>query len=392
MAEYVVVRCTSCSQKYRVTLSAVGRQAKCVKCRTVFVISDDESVGEETVMAWITDDDPSSQSVMGSTGIFQTSEEPPVPVGPPPSPAPAAQRTREEPLAPGVSGGAGRDVKLRKIDADGAHVEVPAAALAGENLRNSFPRKCAGCGSKIDLDVHLIRWPERWTTADRVQRKDAVEPAVGKLESFADSPDRPLLKQLPRARYVTRPFNLPFPVFACESCDVSGEVEAHVVTRGRGEVCRLRIASLATAVAFFRNNGGRGSPAYRRLIEERDIRRDPWRELDPGIRNRIAVWFRPQPGERFVRFFRDTEFSLAEAGKAGIALTDRRLVFKLRATCEGYPLDQDGRLELMSKGDLAIVHVYQEGHPPAVAKLDPLSVEELTGSLQKLRCRWAILT
>lgn len=383
MSEYVVVRCSSCSQKYRVTLSSIGRKARCRKCNTPFVIGKEKPVDDDTIVAWLTDEDPSSESVMGSTGIFQSSEV---------APGQPAEGTGEELAVSAAGGRAERAVRLRKIKVDGAHFSFPAAALAGEELRNSFPRKCVGCGSRGDLEVHLLYWPERMVPHDRTHWADRVNAALGKLESFANSSDQALLKQLPRTRHVAKPFSLPFPVFACEYCDVSKEVEAHVLARERGEACRLRIASLAIAVGFFRNNGGRGCSAYHRLIEERDLRRDPWRELDPRLRRRVSQWFEPQAGERFVRFFCDTEFSALDSGRAGIVVTDRRLVFRLHAACEGYLLDQDARVELFRKGDLAIVHIYQEGHPPAVAKLDLLAVDELMATLEKLGCRWAVVT
>lgn len=126
--------------------------------------------------------------------------------------------------------------------------------------------------------------------------------------------------------------------------------------------------------------------------DEADVRRDPWQQLDELTRARLSRWFGPKPGERFLRFFRDTEFSTAEAGVAGIILTDRRILCKVQGEYDDYPLNRHGRVEVMRKGDLVIVHIYQEGNRPAVLKLDPTTVEQLIAALKETNCGWAILT
>jgi hypothetical protein len=227
---------------------------------------------------------------------------------------------------------------------------------------------------------------------DKPRWKELFEAVAGDLARFTDPAGPGLLKQLPRPRHLDRPFDLPFPVFACPYCSVSKEVETHVVGRAPEEVCHVRLASLAVAVSFLRNNGGRGTYAYQRLIEQRDYRHDPWRELDPQVRHGISRWFELQTGERFVRFLRDTDFAPSQAEVAGAVLTDRRLAFKLHNEKEDYPLLRDGRIEVLRKAKLAIAHIYLEGYPPAVLKLDPLDVDDLIANLRKLECRWMVVT
>ena len=74
----------------------------------------------------------------------------------------------------------------------------------------------------------------------------------------------------------------------------------------------------------------RGSSQRGCRADQRDLRHDAWREVDADVRHRLAHWFEPQAGERFVKFFRDAEFSAAEAGNSGIVVTDRRIVHMYR--------------------------------------------------------------
>jgi hypothetical protein len=383
MPEHVAVKCPSCSQEYQVTESAVGHKARCRKCLVEFVISTDKPTDEDTIIEWITQDAPAATSTTSSTGVLHGSHR---------SPEGSTDRSSKPHVSSNAHQPGSQVVHLMSIGDDGAHFEFPAAALTGETLRNSFPRKCAGCCTRTGLQVHLAYWPERMVGVERTRWRELVDGAVGDLERFTDPTGPGLLRQLPRPRHVDKPFDLPFPIFACRHCTVSREVETHVVGKVPHEMCQMRIASLAVAVSFLRNNGGRGSHAYQRLIEQRDYRHDAWRELDPQIRQGLSQWFEPQAGERFVRFFRDMEFSPLQAQIAGTILTNHRLVFKLHTECDSYPLSDDGRIEIMRKTKMAIAHIYLDRHRPAVLKLDPLEVDELLAALRKLDCRWAVVT
>ncbi len=376
MSENVVVRCPKCSQKYRITLRSVGHRARCKVCGTIFAILDEHTASEDDIVSWITDDDPSSRSVMGSTGIFQADED--------------SDGTNQEQAV--VTHHAIGHVILHQLDGEGAFFDFAADALADPALRNAFSRKCVGCGARKDLNVNLIYWPERMIANDAKRWKERMGISVGRLEAFKNHMAPALLNQLPRTRHLTEPFNLPFPIFSCHYCPPSQFVEGHVLGQRPHEVCRLRISFLGAAVSFFRNSGGRTDPAYRRLVEERDRRRDPWIQLDPELRLRISQWFTPDDQEHFVRYFRDLDFERNDLGKAGLVLTDRRLIFKKMAACRDYPLDEEGRLELVTRGDKAIVHIYEQGHDPATMKLERREFDDLRYTLQKMNCPWAVVS
>lgn len=373
--EPLLVRCPACSQKYRVSRATVGQKARCKKCQTSFRIGAEPALDDDTIVAWVmSDGDPGSGSVMGSTSLF------------PVSAAPAEERV-EEPRPRTVSPPA---VRLVRIDDRGAEFAFRVAALASEELRNSFPRKCVGCTTREHLEIHLIYWPEKMTGVDPARWQAREDHPVARLDGFPDPEDKSVLAHLPTLRDVAPPFHLPFPVFACRFCHVSKEVEGHVVYEGGHAVCHLLIASLPIAVEFYRRNGGRDTPEYHRLVEARDTRRDPWRELDAETRHRISQWFEPKGGEKFVRLFRDAEFGVTDMAHGGIVLTDRRLVFKKYAAHRDYRLDEPCRLEIRPQADHVVFQLLEEGHRPAIFMLDRRSADDLTSRLRTLRCMWRI--
>ena len=378
MADPVVVRCPSCNQKYRMDASAQGHKVRCKKCGEKFVVARPPVPDDDTVLGWMQEDEVKPKPAAA----------PAVAAAPRPvAPKPSAKRPAARAATPGPDEEvAAADVHLVRIEEDGALFEFPASALSGEAVRSALPRKCVGCGTKKDLEVHLIYWPERMGAAAAGQWKDREETVVGKLDAFAKG--AAILAELPPLRHLPPPFNLPFPVFSCEYCHPAREVIGHVHKRGRHEVCHLKIASLMVAVGFFRSAGGRNTPEYHRLIEERDLRHDAWREVDADVRHRLAHWFEPQAGERFVKFFRDAEFSAAEAGNSGIVVTDRRVVFKKYAAFRDYRLADPCQLEVRPHGNRATVRIIEEGHRPAVVELEPGGAETLATTLRGVGCHW----
>jgi hypothetical protein len=353
----------------------------------VFLIAADQPADEDAIVGWITDDDASSRSVMGATGIFERDAAPAMAAsegeardfnGDRPG-SESAPAYRPEPY-----------VRLRHIDASGAHFKFLASSLRKEDLRSAFPRKCVGCGTRSDLSVHAIHWAEKTAGHEPTPHRDRLDTPVGRLDAFTVAPDRSLLSQLSRIRHAPEPLNLPLPVFCCPDCRPSAELRAYVEHRGGGQVCYLTISSLAIAVDFFRAAGGRNTPEYRRLIEARDLRRDAWRELDGQIRHRIAAWLNLQEGEHFVGFYPDVELSTAETGSSGVVLTTQRLLLKKYAVCRAYGLDADVRVEFITKDEQSRVHVHESGHAPVVLKLARGTAGNLAGALRKLHGRLVV--
>lgn len=386
MPEQVVIRCPSCAQKYRVAPTVVGHRARCAKCRSSFVVGNQTTFDEDLIVAWISEGDPASESVMGSTGLFQPPEPATPEVPHPAPPAPARQAGTSASLDENEP-----TVRLARIDEEGAHFEFPVSALAKVDLRASFPHKCVGCGTRHGLEVHLLYWPDRMRSQDAVHWKDFQNTPVGEWERFSHEPPQGWMDQLPSPRHSVLPFSERFPFLTCRHCHASQEIQGKVLPRGTVEVCMLLVRSLATAVEFYRNNGGRHTPEYQRLIEERNLHHDRRNELNPEVRNRLSHWFSPLPGEEFVHYFPDSEFSPAESGNAGAVLTVRRLIFKKFAAYRDYSLTQSCRVEIKSNGPHATVQIFEEGHRPAVLALSDANANQLVFSLRNLNCHWSIV-
>jgi hypothetical protein len=377
VADQVVVRCPVCSLKYRIDPVHVGRRARCKQCQAVFRIESEQPLNDDTIVAWITNDDPSSQSVQGGTGIFDQTD--------------AGQTHAGEPVPGAEVEGAGEPrVRLRKLNSTGAVFEFSAAALRSDDVRNAMPRACVGCARREELHVHLVHWPEEMISDERDRWAELVDRPIGHLDRYKHGGDRDLLLELPESRHKREPYTRPFPVFACEACRVSKSLQTRVVSRPQGVVCRLLLRSLEAAVEFFRNNGGEGTTAFQRLVALSEHRRDAWHQLESSVRRRIASWYVPENAERFVLYVPPALLPIAEHGTAGLIVTTRRLVLKTRGEPRSFSLQERGRLELTKKDDNAIAHIYGASAPPTAFRLDWLDADTLIDAVKKLHAPWTL--
>jgi len=89
--DLIVIVCPSCSQKYRVPEARIGQRAMCKKCGQRFRIAMEAPIDEDTLFGWVMEGDPGSQSVAGSTAIFDSPVSD-VPQTKAPAPRPPASR------------------------------------------------------------------------------------------------------------------------------------------------------------------------------------------------------------------------------------------------------------------------------------------------------------
>ncbi|MHC4064824.1 MAG: zinc ribbon domain-containing protein [Planctomycetota bacterium] len=292
MAEYTVVVCPSCLQKYRVKQDRVGMRAACKTCGERFKIAAADQVDDDTIYGWVTGDDPSGTGVMAGTGIFSQ----PTKGGPR---SPARWRRPPPPKSPRVH--------FDRIDDIGAYFEFPVEVLADPELRCSFPHCCVHCLNEKDLSVHLLIWGDKLPRADALRLTEAEIRAIRKLDDLMKQDPEHWLERLDPIAMLPSPFSFAFPYFVCGQCSTIGEVICHVLNHDGVEYCQIAISNFAVAVEFYRNNGGRGEQGYQRLIvARRQQKDDQWRRLPFAVRAKISQWFTQQEGEEFLGYYAES--------------------------------------------------------------------------------------
>ena len=379
MSNSIIIACPTCAQKYRVSASKIGEHAQCKKCGQRFRIETDQPVDDDTILGWVMEENSSSeQSVMGGTSIFapKHSEESPRPKIDEWRPNPPPDRPR---------------VRFDRIDEIGAYFEFPAAHLRHRDIRMSFPHRCIHCVTKDNLEVRLIIWTDKLPWQDAFHRKDIETKALGRLDQLLRTHQQRWIDQLEPMSVLPPPYCNPFPYFVCHNCSTVGEITVHVLRREGEEYCQIGIANLDIARRFYHNNGGGNTIGYQRLADAAKRQRDDrWQRLAFPVRRRISTWFRPHDNERFLGYFADRDFSRAEAGSAGVVLTDSRLIFKKYGTKREYDVPTGGRIEIQADKRNAVVRIMQPGVREAKLHSNPVAATHLAKSLTKLKHPWDI--
>lgn len=381
MAHSIVVRCPNCSQKYRLSPDKIGSKARC-KCGQRFTIASETPLDEDTVFGWVVQGaDPSSRSVLGGTSIMNS----------PTSQNQEVAQARSSKPKPKAAVRAQPRVKLEQIDEFGAQFEFPAATLSKERLRDSFPKKCVSCGRSQKLNVHLIVWNKKLPADDPLRIRDISHQPIGRLQSLAGHGSESWLAGLPNLKNLPEPYNLPFPFFVCNDCTAEDDIVCSLFTTQNVELCRICVANLRIAVAFYRNNAGADTPLYARLLRERETQKqDRWKSLPGSVRRKISQWYERQEREEFRGFFPDADFSEAEMGKAGVVLTSRHLSFHKYSTSREFSLSKGGKVFLESDRDSTTLRIVQRGRKDAAVNLRPALAEKLVSELQRSGQQWTV--
>jgi len=393
--ELIVIVCPSCSQKYRVPESRIGQRAMCKKCGQRFRIAMEAPIDEDTLFGWVMEGDPGSQSVAGSTAIFDSpvsdAQETRTPAPRPPTnkaPAKAGKADAASPVA-----AAGPRIHFDRIDEIGAYFEFPAERLTDADLRKSFPQRCACCLTRKHLLVHLLIWGDKLPGKDALKLREAEVKTVRSLSSLMSAYAESWFEKLDPVSMLPPPFSLPFPYFVCRECGSVGAVTCHILDHDGREFCQIALSNLSLAAEFYRNNGGRGTPAYNKLVEAaREQKDNQWSSLPFAVRAKISHWFTLQNGETFMGYFADADFSRSEAGAAGLVLTDRRMVYKKYTAIREYDLATGGAVDIETGPSAAMVEITQTDQRTAVLAATPIVAQTLAQSLNALRLPWAIRT
>ncbi len=378
MNDPVVAVCPSCSQKYRVRSENIGMRARCKNCGQTFKLLEEPPIDDETIFGWVTEDDPAGSSVMGGTGIFGHSfhESTQVPVNngwvhPPPPEYPR--------------------VEFEELTDQGASFTFAPAELRDRDLRCSFPHRCAQCLSREHLELHYVLWVEKVPSRDAALINETETRTHRVLSQLMSEHGLNWFAALPRLDTLPAPYNEPFPYCICPQCSVPGAVRGRVESDGPAETCRLIIAHPTIALEFYRNNGGRGTMGYKKLlVASRQRRDDQWKSLSAGVRIRIGQWFKPRGGERFLGYYSDRDSESTERGSSGLVLTDRRIIYRKSAALREYPLNRDGTLEIEANRATANVEIAQTDRRAAILSTTPLAASSLARTLSNLKTGWKI--
>lgn len=378
MSDAIVAVCPSCSQKYRVRPENIGMRARCKKCGQSFKLLDEPPIDDETIFGWVTEDDPASNSVLGGTGIFGQSfhESTQVPnrnrwVHPPPPDAPR--------------------VEFEDLTEEGAVFIFSPADLRDPALRCSFPHRCAQCLGREELEMHLIVWPEKVPGRDAAMITETETRSHRNLNKLMEEHGLSWFDALTPIDTLPAPFREPFPYCVCPQCSVIGAVRGRVIADDVSEMCQIIIAHPSIALEFYRNNGGRDTPGYKRLLVASRQRRDnQWKSLAVGIRIKLGQWYKPRGDEKFLGYYSDRDFDKTERGSAGIVLTNKRMIYKKYSALREYPLDSEGTLDIEATKATANVEVAQRDRRAAILSTTPLAASSLARTLTMLKKPWKI--
>ncbi len=379
MAGELVIACPTCAQKYKVGPERAGHRARCKKCGQTFRIEAEERIDDDTILGWVMQDEPSAQSVLGSTSIFQ-----------PPTESTTARRPTLEkwkiPPPPDKP-----RVRFDRINEQGAHFEFPAAELRRSGVRASFPYKCVHCLQNAALEVRLIVWADKMERQGAFHVREVQTKAHGRLDQMLRTNQSRWFEQVEPLSVLPPPFCNPFPYFSCHKCGTVDDVTSKVVIRNGEDFCRLTIANFEIACDFFRNNGGEHAPGYQALLDASQRSGDDrWQRLAFAVRNRISHWYKPHEGEHFLAFFRDSDFQRTETGAAGLLLTNQRLIFKKYKTSCEYDIKTSGRLEIEADRKNATVRITQSGGREATLHSNPVAASHLAKTLAKMPNPWEV--
>lgn len=219
-------------------------------------------------------------------------------------------------------------VRLDHIDEMGVFFRFDPDLLYNEDFRSSFPQQCLICGAKKPLSVHVVFWSSKLPSTQAKAAASHHARQVYTLRKVSDLSGKDLLSVIDPIGYLPEPYSLPFPYYVCSSCSNVGAIITDVHLSGGREVCELGISSLPQAEFFTLAVCGRGSEAHEKVRQAiKDGYGRPWQQLPLTVRIRINRWYKADEGERFLCYIPDAEFAKAEAGLAGVVLTDLRLIF-----------------------------------------------------------------
>ncbi len=393
----VEVFCPGCGQLLTVSQEYLGKKGRCCACKKVFVITETKALGAsvdtvqpgladtsvEDILDWLGESEPPAsirQSASSQTAVA---------AGQPDAPHPPRQAKQIKPTSERKH----YTIRLGHVDDMGAFFLFRPELLYDEDFRSAFPQRCVVCGKRRHLSIHLVVWSSKLFGRGELGAHTSYSRSVFELDKLGGVSGRELLAVLDRVENLPEPYCFPFPYYLCQECSPSGAVvpDVRFVADGRTHECELGIFSLKQAEEFIRIVCGPESPVLKQVREAvKKDRSDPWRALPLAVRSRIKQWFNMEEGEKFVVYIPDGDFTKTEAGLAGIAMTDKRLMFRKFAAKVEIPLTESITIESVTVKGRPQLQISSRGIKPALLVADDATAERLRVSLRQVgaKAKW----
>ncbi len=199
--------------------------------------------------------------------------------------------------------------------------------LSLPNFRASMPFKCMATGETDPsrLIAKPLVWQDKNTgkffSAGEMETRYERKVKAGRtVREITDA--MPTLDELPP------PFNQPIPYYVVKDQAGKHTVHAESYAMTEGLRCEVVIPFAPYALEWMgRVNGVIGEDYTQLEAEVLKFQAKAWRAIPLQARHRIGIWFDFKGNEEFLGYFNDGDFAKADAGLAGLVITNRRLVW-----------------------------------------------------------------
>ena len=326
------VKCPGCSEMLEIPESYSGSKVQCSLCEAQFAIP---SVSDQDVLDWI------GTRNRDDTDILKPIEDLPEDI--------LDEEVVEEEIPDTTN--STEPLRLVRFGRRGVLLEFPDTMLTDKSFRGAMPRRCLRCGTKANLQPHVIVFARTLMDSSTLEGEFVESRTTLSDHDARNLSIEQVLERLPEVLRVAAPANLPMPYWMCDMCNPANMILAmHERSKDSDGLCRIQIPRLWRVEEFLRAAVGEASLAYKTLGKVLTKNPEkPWDSLSGVVQHRLQQWYRPHKGERFVAYIPDTTRSRTESGMCGMVVSNRRLIFhdsmRHRESEKGEPLELQFAIE-----------------------------------------------
>ncbi len=245
-----------------------------------------------------------------------------------------------------------------------------------DGFRASFPVACAFCGAADRK--HLMSKPMAFADRAMDKNRSAREIENDYEHGVRERSPAQLLQVTGRLAGMLKPFASPVLYYTCSKHHQQA-MECTTVDRSDGGItCEVLVPDRPTALLWLSRVNGVCGPEYALL--ERDVTamsNETWDELPDSCRQRLAVWCKFAPGERFREYLPDADLARHDAGLAGVVITDDRLIYHKYRLFGEIRLDTDATLVVRRDDRVAVLSLDTGDKRVRIAKLHARDLPQL---------------